>query len=478
MAIYDSKTILGASKGIFDIGGVKYSTQIDTSNHTNNVTLNGPDGRPVMYYNTSNKTWTQSNQNTPQAVIDAVKTGNQLATDITNTTAQTTYLGQGGNAGGGWAQVELTTGGIKKPGTGTTPTVTAPSQGLNPNDPGNNPANNPNNQPILGDNIESMVGEFGQDDYTKVQKFLYYPLDINDSKQDKVVISQFQYVVGDIKNAITGSLLNRESQLSQQKQLTGTVVLPITNNLTETNATGWGESRLSSIAAGLMGAGAQFAGDVGSGNLINATTGAFNRIGEIIKDEGVSTRAKQYFTSRFSASLIQKLGIQIDPEAYITRATGAVINPNLELLFNGPTLRSFGLAFKMSPRSEKEAKNIRTIIKFFKKGMAPRKAKDGNGVFLGTPHIFNISFRSGSGEQIASIGEFKTCALVRCEVNYTPDGFYAAYQDSLVSGGSQPIALTLQLGFAELTPIFSDEYDLTLDSVGPDLKLAPTNIGK
>lgn len=343
-------------------------------------------------------------------------------------------------------------------------------------DPGNNPANDA--QPILGDNIKSMVEEFGQDDYTKVQKFLYYPLDINNSKQDKVVISQFQYVAGDIKNAITGSLLNRESELSQQKQLTGTVVLPITNNLTETNATGWGESRLSSIAAGLMGAGAQFAGDVGSGNLINATTGAFNRIGEIIKDEGVSTRAKQYFTSRFSASLIQKLGIQIDPEAYITRATGAVINPNLELLFNGPTLRSFGLAFKMSPRSEKEAKNIRTIIKFFKKGMAPRKAKDGNGVFLGTPHIFNISFRSGSGEQIASIGEFKTCALIRCEVNYTPDGFYAAYQDSLVSGGSQPIALTLQLGFAELTPIFSDEYNLTLDSVGPDLKLAPTNIGK
>ena len=49
----------------------------------------------------------------------------------------------------------------------------------------------------------------------------------------------------------------------------------------------------------------------------------------------------------------------------IPRTTGAILNPNMELLLNSPTLRKFSFNFRMSARSAPEATQIRKIIRFF-----------------------------------------------------------------------------------------------------------------
>jgi hypothetical protein len=118
----------------------------------------------------------------------------------------------------------------------------------------------------------------------------------------------------------------------------------------------------------------------------------------------------------------------------------------------------------MTPRSKEEAVNIRSIIKFFKKGMAPKRNAN-QPFFLGAPNVFDITFKSGNSE-IKSIGKIKTCALQQCVVNYTPEGFYAAFNDPIVK--SQPIAVTMQLTFTELTPLYNDNYLVDKDSVGYD----------
>jgi hypothetical protein len=92
--------------------------------------------------------------------------------------------------------------------------------------------------------------------------------------------------------------------------------------------------------------------------------------------------------------------------------------------------------------------------------------------FLGSPNVFKIKFTKGEStlddplniKDLDSIGRFKTCALVSFNVNYTPDGFYAAYSDA-EAGGSQPVSVTMQMGFSELTPVFSDEFDLNDNKV-------------
>ena len=54
----------------------------------------------------------------------------------------------------------------------------------------------------------------------------------------------------------------------------------------------------------------------------------------------------------------------------LSRTTGAIVNPNLEMLFNAPQLRNFGFTFLLSPRDADEATQVRNIIRFFKQGMS------------------------------------------------------------------------------------------------------------
>ena len=47
----------------------------------------------------------------------------------------------------------------------------------------------------------------------------------------------------------------------------------------------------------------------------------------------------------------------------MSRMTGGVMNPNLELLFQAPQLRSFTFNFRMTPRDEDEAKEVKKTYK-------------------------------------------------------------------------------------------------------------------
>lgn len=355
----------------------------------------------------------------------------------------------------------------------TQPTPPTPAGGNQPSQTGGSADAGPGTgSGATSENIPNSENLYSEDDnYGN----LFYPENLKTIGQDYVFITQYRYknpdflsvgesASGDVSQILKGGLSTFQDT-TQRTQL-GTVILPMTNNLTETNQTGWGEDSLSNIAAALMTGGTDAIKKAAGGDLFGAG-GSLTDLGkEVLSNPGISARAKTYLTTRAAASVIQKIGFQINPEAYITRATGTIPNPNLELLFNGPKLRSFELAFKMSPRSPKEAKMIRKIIKFFKKGMAPRRSSSGEqSFFLGTPNVFKVQFNSGANE-LQSLVEYKTCALVTCQVNYTPDGFYAAYNDP--NTGSQPIAVTIQLGFAELTPVYNDQYDLNSDSVGPD----------
>jgi hypothetical protein len=178
-----------------------------------------------------------------------------------------------------------------------------------------------------------------------------------------------------------------------------------------------------------------------------------------LENSGAKAQIQQQLTLNAAASVVKKLGININTEGYRARVTGTVINPNLELLFNGPKLRAFQFSFKMAPRSADEAKHIRGIIKFFKKAMAPKRAvTQDDAFFLGAPNIFRIKFMNGNKES-NTLPTLKTCALVNFTVNYTADGFYSAFNDG------QPVSVQIDLSFAELTPIYNDNYG-SEDSVG------------
>jgi len=295
-----------------------------------------------------------------------------------------------------------------------------------------------------------------------------YPENIN-TEQDYMLITCYNYKVADVFSGTTdfskidsGAILNGASLSSRTlKDNLGTIILPIPNNLSEANQTGWGEDSLSNLTAGLMGGAVGAVSDAAGGNLF----GAMQKTVETSKDifgsnAGAKSQIQQQLTLAAAAAAVKKLGINVNAEAYRARVTGTVINPNLELLFNGPKLRAFQFSFKLAARSPAEAKQIRGIIKFFKKAMAPKRSSDKlDGFFLGAPDVFQIKFMN-KGKPSIALPMLKTCALVNCNVNYTADGSYAAYA---IDG--QPISIQLDLSFAELTPIYNDNYGEE-DSVG------------
>jgi hypothetical protein len=345
-------------------------------------------------------------------------------------------------------------------------------------DPGNNPANDAANDanPDLS-SFNTALKDLQTDQTSNSYKNWYYPENIANRNQDRVFIQMLKYVTPDINtsgSAFAGALSNRENDFATKSQILGSVTLPMTNNLTESVEVDWGSDKLSSIAAGLMAGGTQVVKDAAGGKLIGALNTLGGTIGNGLENQGIAGRANQYLAAKAAANLISGIGFQINPESYLTRRTGTIPNPNLELLFNGPKLKAFGLAFRLTPRSEKEAIQIRNIIKFFKKGMAPIRGNNKQtSFFLGTPNVFTVKFLpSEKGSELLSLPQFKTCALITCGVNYTPDGLYAAYKDSKVT--SQPISVTLQLGFSELTPVYNSDYEFPekeLGSVGPDRNL-------
>ena len=116
----------------------------------------------------------------------------------------------------------------------------------------------------------------------------------------------------------------------------------------------------------------------------------------------------------------------------------------------------------MIARSRQEGREIRNIIRWFKLGMAPQF---NNSTFLNTPDIFTLEYKRGQGpmDQLNTVNRFSPggLALRTIAVDYAPNGYWSAYQDS------QPVALKMSLNFAELRPIYKGDHErLPEGSVG------------
>ena len=283
-------------------------------------------------------------------------------------------------------------------------------------------------------------------------KNLRYPFSSIDASMDFIKFTVFKYKRNQNKREgdNTSSYVTRDQNQLMGLWL-GDIILPIPAQLSDTNTANYGPSSMNFMQEkGLDAAQALIAqgGTDKAGKSINAVI------------EGLTSKAgSQAVSNFFSAQAVNQLGGNLDPAQVLARGTGAVINPNMELLFSGPSLRNFSYSFKMTPRFEQEAHTIRTIIKAFKRNMAPKGA---GGNFLKTPNIFQIQYLY-EGKPHPYLNRIKLCALTNVATNYTGDGTYATYSDG------SPISMQLNLTFSELTPIFNEDYlayDNNDDGVG------------
>ena len=294
--------------------------------------------------------------------------------------------------------------------------------------------------------------------------------------QDHMKIDMFQYKapqadyltddsgnlnIGDDAPGFTDTVTQGLKRNTNIKKYLGTVKMPVPNQLNTANGVSWGEGRANAFeAASFLGAfkgirGAM-TGNIGVQGLLKGAAGEAANLGGTLLGGGAPD-ANILLASAASRAALASININTDPNQFITRATGKAINPNLELLFAGPKLRSFQFSFQFAPQNPDDAAITRRIMRFFKQGMLPSRAASSD-LFLMSPNVFRLAFMNGA-QKIRSLNSFKMCALTTCQINFTPDGTYQAYDDPSVI--SQPVRSQMTLGFTELTPIFHDDYDMT-----------------
>lgn len=254
------------------------------------------------------------------------------------------------------------------------------------------------------------------------------------------------------------SLIRKRGQLYNQnvaETTTNTVFLPIPSNIQDGNSVSFAEGSLDGLTASVL----DYAKDLIKGpNSITNLQDISNFITKALRG-GVNVlsdpAALDYFNRTIaSAAANIPFGGNLTASQLLARETGNILNPNMELFFNGVTLRSFKFSFKMTPRNSREAEQVRQIIKLFKKNMSP--STEGS-FYLKTPKIFQLSYMKGN-EPHPFLHKFKQCALTDMSVNYTGEGIYATYGGANTDGGGTPISMIMDLGFKELEPIYADDY--------------------
>ena len=315
---------------------------------------------------------------------------------------------------------------------------------------------------------------------------LRYPYEAITQTTDYLQIRIFHYeraktgidaYTGGIKSSgVALDVSNYVSNKAKVLEPGGVIILPMPSNIQDSNVVSYDNDSMNAFAAqgvkvveGIMDGLGTGLGNLASDNLtgkmdpsgtgtnkqgpslLSQTT---QRLSEILKSDEIRSAA----TSKLAIQAVNLFGANVTFNSLLARSQGKILNPNMELLFNNVTLRTFRFSFKFAPRDANEAAVVKSIIRTFKKNMAARKSKEE--AFLRTPHLFKLTYRKGN-QNHPFLHRFKDCALSDMSVQYTGDNVYATYADGT------PVSMIMNLTFKEMMPIYNEDYNF--DDDGGDM---------
>ena len=257
--------------------------------------------------------------------------------------------------------------------------------------------------------------------------------------QDFLKFDMMKYEPKEIVGSMEKGSLGLSDRKKDRKSI-GTVILPIPGGIQDQQQVQWGSDSMDAAAIALSDIALSTITE-GLGAGVDATINAAKNISK-------SDEAKKALATAIAGSASGAGNL-------LTRTTGAIMNPNMELLFNSPSLRSFNFSFTLAPRNKAEAMVVIKIIRFFKQGMSPIRSK--SRLFLRSPHTFRLAYKHKVGltndkDDHPFLNKFKECALNGFGVNYTPSGQYSTYEDGVMT------SYQMTMGFQELEPVYNDDY--------------------
>ena len=275
---------------------------------------------------------------------------------------------------------------------------------------------------------------------------------VSGNSQDFLKIDMMKYEPRDLKKANGETGLSLKELGFQDRDMNrksiGTVVLPIPGGVKDDQRVSWASDNMTAMQLA--------ASDIALSTITGGGQGFTDATGNAVDRAGAN------ISSIKEALAANIAGAAAGANRLLTRTTGAIMNPNMELLFDSPQMRTFSFSFLLAPRSQKESQTIIKIIRFFKQGMAPIRSK--SRLFLRSPHTFRLAYKYR--ERTPSLGaeknnpatdhkflnKFKECAMNGFGVDYTPNGQYSTYEDGVMT------AYQITMNFQEIAPIYNDDY--------------------
>ena len=128
---------------------------------------------------------------------------------------------------------------------------------------------------------------------------------------------------------------------------------------------------------------------------------------------------------------------------------GYIMTNRMELAFKGLPKRGFQYTFKMIPKSEQEAEEVRKIVTAFKMNMLPEGMGETGGFTgknLKIPNTFDIKYMFVNREN-HYLNKISTCVLESMNVAYGGDR-YKTFDGN--ESGAPPVETTITLNFKEM----------------------------
>ena len=177
------------------------------------------------------------------------------------------------------------------------------------------------------------------------------------------------------------------------------------------------------------------------------TASDFGAVGDTIvnMDGGV----KKMLATLLTTTLGVLPGMGGIKELYAMRE-GKVYSNRMEVAFTGLEKRKFKYEFKMTPRSEEEAEEIRAIIFAFKANMLPELDGDyEKGRRMVIPNTFDIKYMY-QGDENQYLNKISTCVLEDMTVKYGGTQFQAFKGNN---EGAPMVETSISLSFREMETI-------------------------
>ena len=252
--------------------------------------------------------------------------------------------------------------------------------------------------------------------------------------------------------SVANFALNTGTKANRKKKIIKNIInLPIPRNVTDSQGVQYGESSLNPLESVGLSA---VAGAVNPAGSIEALKNAFGRLTSSTVEGLQDPNVQGAIGAAIAGTAIGALGGNISADQLISRATGQILNPNLELLFNGVGIRTFPFSFQFFPRNRSEGQVVMNIIRTLKTEMAPSRnvESEAAGVFIGAPSVFHLKYKKGNAPH-PFLNKFLPAVLSDMKVNYTAAGSHSTFYDGT------PTHIQVDMQFKELNPIYREDYN-------------------